>query len=57
MAKNDKNPSPDTSPHIPNESHDMDPEKMGEHEGATEEQVSDTPAPAGPAFEDEPKQG
>lgn len=28
-----------------------------EHLGATEEQVSETPAPAGDAFEDEPKQG
>jgi hypothetical protein len=27
------------------------------HIGATEEQVSDTPAPAGDAFKDEPKQG
>ena len=27
------------------------------HLGATEEQVSETPAPAGDAFEDEPKQG
>ena len=27
------------------------------HEGATEEQVSETPAPAGPLYEDEPKQG
>jgi hypothetical protein len=28
-----------------------------EHEGATEDQVSETPAPAGRAFEDEPRQG
>jgi hypothetical protein len=28
-----------------------------EHEGATEDQVQETPAPAGRAFEDEPKQG
>ena len=28
-----------------------------EHLGATEEQVSETPAPAGDAFRDEPKQG
>jgi hypothetical protein len=27
------------------------------HEGATEDQVSETPAPAGPLYEDEPKQG
>ena len=27
------------------------------HIGATEDQVSDTTAPAGEAFEDEPKQG
>ena len=31
--------------------------KADEHLGATEEQVSETPAPAGDAFEDEPKQG
>jgi hypothetical protein len=57
MAKDDKNQRPSTPPQRPKESHDIDPENMGEHEGATEEQVSDTPAPAGPAFEDEPKQG
>ena len=28
-----------------------------EHEGATEDQVNETPAPAGYAFDDEPKQG
>ena len=28
-----------------------------EHEGATEDQVVETPAPAGRAFEDEPRQG
>ena len=28
-----------------------------EHEGATEDQVSGTIAPAGSAFDDEPKQG
>ena len=28
-----------------------------EHLGATEDQVSETPAPTGHAFEDEPKQG
>lgn len=28
-----------------------------EHEGATEDQVTDTPAPAGPLYDDEPKQG
>jgi len=28
-----------------------------EHEGATEDQVEQTPAPAGRAFEDEPRQG
>jgi hypothetical protein len=27
------------------------------HIGATEDEVSDTPAPAGEAYEDEPKQG
>jgi hypothetical protein len=57
MAKNDKNQFPETPPQNPHESHDNDPENMDEHEGATEEQVSDTPAPAGPAFKDEPKQG
>ena len=57
MAKNDKNQFPETPPQNPHESHDKDPENIDEHEGATEEQVSDTPAPAGPAFKDEPKQG
>jgi hypothetical protein len=33
------------------------PEPEDGHLGATEEQVSETPAPAGEAFEDEPKQG
>jgi hypothetical protein len=35
------------------------PETSGEdaHEGATEDQVQDVTPPAGPAFEDEPKQG
>jgi hypothetical protein len=28
-----------------------------EHEGATEDQISETIAPAGSAFDDEPKQG
>jgi hypothetical protein len=28
-----------------------------EHEGATEDQIEETPAPAGRAFEDEPRQG
>jgi hypothetical protein len=28
-----------------------------EHEGATEDQIEQTPAPAGRAFEDEPRQG
>jgi len=46
-----------TPKHEPAESNDVDPERMGEHEGATEDQVSETPAPAGPAFNDEPKQG
>jgi len=57
MAKNDQNPSPAAPPQTPKTAHDIDPENMGEHEGATEDEVSDTPAPAGPAFDDEPKQG
>jgi hypothetical protein len=28
-----------------------------EHEGATEDQVTDTTPPAGPAYEDDPRQG
>jgi hypothetical protein len=28
-----------------------------EHEGATESEMTDIPAPRGPAFKDEPKQG
>ena len=31
--------------------------EKGEQEGATEDLVSDTPAPAGPLYDDEPKQG
>jgi len=57
MAKTVNNPPPGTAPSNPKTAHDIDPENMGEHEGATEEEVSETPAPAGPAFEDEPKQG
>ena len=34
-----------------------DPSPDEEHMGATEDQVSDTSAPAGEAFKDEPKQG
>jgi hypothetical protein len=33
------------------------PSEGDEHLGATEDQVSETPAPAGDAFDDEPKQG
>ena len=29
----------------------------GEHEGATEDEVTPTTAPSGPEYEDEPKQG
>jgi hypothetical protein len=57
MPTNDKNQPPTVPHNTPQESHDMDHEQMGEHEGATEDEVSDTPAPAGPAFDDEPKQG
>jgi hypothetical protein len=57
MAKNDKNPSPPAPTPNPDAAHDLDPENMGEHEGATEDEVSETPAPAGPAFDDEPRQG
>jgi hypothetical protein len=57
MAKKDTNPSPAVDRESPKESHDMDHENMGEHEGATEDEVSDVPAPAGTAFEDEPRQG
>jgi hypothetical protein len=57
MANNDKNPRPQTPPQDPRKSHNIDPEHMAEHEGATEEEVSDVPAPAVPAFDDEPRQG
>jgi hypothetical protein len=57
MAKNDKNRAPTVPPQKPKESHDMGHEQMGEHEGATEEQVAPTTPPTGPAFDDEPKQG
>ena len=33
------------------------PETIKEHEGATEDQVGQTTPPAGPAYDDEPKQG
>jgi len=33
------------------------PDPQDAHIGAREDQVSDTPAPAGEAFEDEPRQG
>jgi hypothetical protein len=31
--------------------------KSSDHEGATEEQVAETPAPSGGEFQDEPRQG
>jgi len=57
MTDNDKTPTPKVPHKTPRESHDMDHDQMGEHEGATEEEVTDIPAPAGSAFKDEPKQG
>jgi hypothetical protein len=44
------NPSPDIVP-------DFDHEGEDGHIGATEDQVSETGAPAGDAFKDEPRQG
>jgi hypothetical protein len=46
-------PDIDRKPDV--ERSDMDPEDA--HEGATEDQVEPTTPPAGPAFDDEPKQG
>jgi hypothetical protein len=57
MANNEKNPSPPTPAPNHKAAHDIDPENMGEHEGATESEVSETPAPAGSDFDDEPRQG
>jgi hypothetical protein len=44
----DSKPAQDPSP---------EPSPEEEHLGATEDQVSDTSAPAGEAYKDEPKQG
>jgi hypothetical protein len=59
MAKKSEKPDPPKilPPSFPLDSHDVDPENIGEHEGATEEQVAPTTPPAGPEFDDEPKQG
>jgi hypothetical protein len=43
--------------HIPPVEGEVELDPADAHIGATEEQVSDTPAPAGDAFKDEPKQG
>jgi hypothetical protein len=45
------NPPPDMAPP------GMDPGDEDDHVGATEDEVSRTPAPTGSAFEDEPRQG
>jgi hypothetical protein len=57
MANNEKNQPKVVPPKNPMDSHDIETENIGQHEGATEDEVSDTPAPAGPDFDDEPKQG
>ena len=49
----DKPPTPPAKPEL--DPDPVDPEDA--HIGATEEQVSETPAPSGDEFEDEPKQG
>ena len=51
----DKPPTPPTKPEVGPDPAPVAPEDA--HIGATEEQVSETPAPSGDAFEDEPKQG
>ena len=60
-------PQADGTPESPNKSQPAKPERADdrpskakesdEHLGAKENQVSDTSAPAGPAFKDEPKHG
>jgi hypothetical protein len=44
---------PKTKPEIQR----LDTDPKNSHEGATENQVAPTTPPAGPAFDDEPKQG
>jgi hypothetical protein len=51
----DKTEAPDLPPVDSEPEHDPSPDE--EHMGATEDQVSDTSAPAGEAFKDEPRQG
>jgi hypothetical protein len=48
---------PETGAPKPDEASTETSSEGDEHLGATEEQVSETPAPAGDAFDDEPKQG
>ena len=50
----DKQPPP-AKPEVDPSPVPVDPEDA--HIGATEEQVSETPAPSGDEFKDEPKQG
>jgi hypothetical protein len=57
-----KNPSiPETERSVDSPMPDMEPPGIDDgedsHIGATEDQVSDTPAPSGNTFKDEPRQG
>lgn len=52
LDKTEPSDLPPVEPHP-----DTAPSQDEEHIGATEDQVSDTSAPAGDAFKDEPKQG
>lgn len=53
-----ENPSkPEKDSHSPDIVPDMEHEDEDGHIGATEDQVSETGAPAGDAFKDEPRQG
>ena len=51
----DKPPRPPAKPEVGPNTAPVDPEDA--HIGATEEEVSETPAPSGDEFKDEPRQG
>ena len=55
MSEKPREPDENRTDHIPEGEVELEPADA--HIGATEDQVSDTPAPAGEAFNDEPKQG
>jgi hypothetical protein len=58
VSKREKTPKQQGKKPAPRIDERSRPSSVGrEHEGATEDQIEETPAPAGRAFEDEPKQG